>query len=180
MKRMETTEINSSDDTVTPPTPAEAAPSPEPNTELETLKAQVAENLDGWKRERADFQNYKRRMEREMSEAQQIASASVFTRLLPVLDDFDLAMKNMPDSDEAKKWAQGITLVQRKFTTLLENEGLKRIEAEGKQFDPNFHEAVVHIESDKPENEVIEVLRQGYTLGEKVLRPSLVKVSKGN
>jgi molecular chaperone GrpE len=180
MKLMETTEINPPDDTVTPPTPAEASASPDLNTELEALKAKAAENLDGWQRERANFVNYKRRVEREIAEANQNASANVMARFLPVLDDFELALKNMPDNDEAKKWAQGVALVQRKFTTLLENEGLKRIEATSKQFDPNFHEAVVHVEAAQPENEVIEVLRQGYILGDKVLRPALVKVSKGN
>lgn len=176
---MENTETTPPDDTVTPPTPVEAAAPPEPNTELETLKAKAAENLDGWQRERANFVNYKRRVERELADAQQNASVTVLARFLPVLDDFELALKNMPENEEAKKWAQGVSLVQRKFATLLENEGMKRIEATGQQFDPNFHEAVVHVEAEQPENEVIEVLRQGYTLSDKVVRPALVKVSKG-
>lgn len=171
------------DEAVTPPTTAETATPPETleqlKTELEAAKAKAAENLDGWQRERANFVNYKRRIEREQAESSQIATASVISRILPMLDDFDLALKNMPDNAEAKKWAQGVSLVQRKFVTLLESEGIKRIEAEGQQFDPNFHEAVVHQESDQPENEVVEVLRQGYKLGDKVLRPALVKVSKG-
>jgi molecular chaperone GrpE len=171
------------DTAVTPPPSAEATNKLDPlaalQAELESAKAKAAENLEGWQRERANFTNYKKRLEREQAEAGQNTTASVLTRFLPVIDDFELALKNMPGNDEAAKWAQGVALVQRKFITLLENEGIKRIEAEGQYFDPNFHEAVVHEESDKPENQIIEVLRHGYKLGERVLRPALVKVSKG-
>ncbi len=190
MRHMETPneEIFQQDETVMPSSPAspataEATDKLDPLTslqaEVEAARAKAAENLDGWQRERANFTNYKKRLEREQAEANQNASATVLTRFLPVIDDFELALKNMPTNDEAAKWAQGVALVQRKFISFLENEGIKRIEAEGQYFDPNFHEAVVHEESDKPENQIIEVLRHGYKLGERVLRPALVKVSKG-
>jgi molecular chaperone GrpE len=171
------------DETVMPPSAVEATDKLDPLTslqaEVDAARAKAAENLDGWQRERANFTNYKKRIEREQAEASQNASATVLARFLPVIDDFELALKNMPANDEAAKWAQGVALVQRKFISFLENEGIKRIEAEGQYFDPNFHEAVVHEESDKPENQIIEVLRHGYKLGERVLRPALVKVSKG-
>ena len=158
-------------------------------SELNAANAKAAEYLDGWQRARADFANYKKRVEREQAEARGTIAAEVLTRVLPALDDFELALKNAPaESDgvtsdgvtsDAAKWAEGLSLVYRKLTTLLEKEGIARIEADGQPFDPNLHEAVVHEESENhPEGHVIEVLRQGYKLGDRVLRPALVKVSK--
>lgn len=173
-----------------PPTaPGEAEAQPEPaqpsdpvtqlKAELEAANAKAAEYLDGWQRARADFANYKKRIEREQADSYQNAAASVLTRVLPALDDFDLALKNAPVDGDAAQWAAGIALVQRKLGALLENEGIKRIEAEGQPFDPNVHEAVIHEEStDHAEGHVVEVLRQGYKLGDRVLRPALVKVAK--
>lgn len=171
--------------------PAEAA---QLKSELNAANAKAAEYLDGWQRARADFANYKKRMEREQAEARGTIAAEVLTRVLPALDDFELALKNAPAegdgvtsdgvtsdgvTNDAAKWAEGLSLVYRKLTTLIEKEGIVRIEADGQLFDPNLHEAVVHEESaNHPEGYVIEVLRQGYKLGERVLRPALVKVSK--
>ena len=147
--------------------------------ELGEAKAKAAENLDGWQRERAAFANYKRRIEKEMAEANQSAAGRVIARYLDVLDDFDRAMKDQPAEGDAAKWAEGVALIYRKFQNLLEAEGLTRIEAEGKEFDPNLHEAVMHDESEAhPAGHVTEVLRQGYKLGDKVIRPALVRVAK--
>ncbi len=169
-------------DTGQPPA-AEALPSPDPvsqlQSQLDAANAKAAEYLDGWQRARADFANYKKRVEREQVDAYQNAAVAVLTRMLPVLDDLDLTLKNAPTAGEAAQWATGVALVRRKFVALLENENIKPIEAEGRPFDPNFHEAVVHEEStDHTAGHVVEVLRQGYKLGDRVLRPALVKVSK--
>ncbi len=146
---------------------------------LDAANAKAAEYLEGWQRARADFANYKKRIERENAEISQTAAANVLTRLLPVLDDFDLALKNPPAEGDSAKWAAGIALVHRKLNTLLEREGIARIEAEGKPFDPQLHEAVVQEENTgHASGAVIEVLRQGYKLGDRVLRPALVKVAK--
>jgi molecular chaperone GrpE len=163
-----------------PPPAADSAPDPaQLKAELEALNAKAAEYLDGWQRARADFANYKKRVEREQAEARQNAAAEVLARVLPALDDFELALKNAPVNGDGAKWAAGVALVHRKLSAILENEGIKRIEAEGQPFDPNLHEAVVHEESaDHPEGHVTETLRQGYKLGERVLRPALVKVAK--
>lgn len=172
-----------------PPTPAtssaadtdSAAPDPisELQTQLEAAQAKAAEYLDGWQRARADFTNYKKRVERENADLSATLAATVLTRILPVFDDFELAMKNAPTDGEGAKWAAGLALVHKKFNSVLENESIKRIEAEGLPFDPNVHEAVVHEESlNHDSGHVIEVLRQGYKLGERVLRPALVKVAK--
>jgi len=157
--------------------------SPDVTTELkaqlEAANAKAAEYLDGWQRARADFANYKKRVERENADLNATLTASVLTRILPMLDDFELAMKNAPTEGDGAKWASGLALVHKKFTNILENEGIKRIEAEGQVFDPNIHEAVVHEDSANHESgHVIEILRQGYKLGDRVLRPALVKVAK--
>ena len=114
-----------------------------------------------------------------MAEANQNAAGRVIARYLDVLDDFDRAMKDQPAEGDAAKWAEGVALIYRKFQNLLEAEGVTRIEAEGKEFDPNLHEAVMHDESEAhPAGHVTEVLRQGYKLGDKVIRPALVRVAK--
>jgi molecular chaperone GrpE len=159
--------------------PVAADPVTELKTQLEAANAKAAEYLDGWQRARADFANYKKRVERENADLTATLTATVLTRILPMLDDFELAMKNAPTEGEGAKWASGLALVHKKFTNILENEGIKRIEAEGQVFDPNFHEAVVHEDSpNHPSGTVIEILRQGYKLGDRVLRPVLVKVAK--
>jgi molecular chaperone GrpE len=166
--------------------PESAAPSPDGGpalealqTELEAAKAQAAENLDGWQRERAAFANYKRRVEKEQAETYQNAASRIIARYLDVLDDFDRAMKDQPPEGETAKWAEGVALIYRKFQNLLEAEGLARIEAEGQAFDPELHEAVTHEDSeDHASGHVIAVLRQGYKLGDRVIRPALVRVAK--
>jgi molecular chaperone GrpE len=147
--------------------------------ELEEAKTQSAEYLDGWQRARAEFVNYKKRMEKEQAEAYQNAAGRIIARYLDVLDDFDRAMKDQPAEGEAGKWAEGVALIYRKFQNILEAEGVTHIEAEGQPFDPNLHEAVTHEDSDDHAAEhVIQVLRQGYKLGDRVIRPALVRVAK--
>lgn len=158
---------------------AEPNPVEELKSHLQAATAKAAEYLDGWQRARADFTNYKRRIEREQVELTQNIAANVLSRILPVLDDFDLAMKNAPADGEGAKWAEGVLLVQRKLNDILIKEGISRIEAEGQPFDPNFHEAIMHVDADgQPSGHVTEVLRQGYRFGDRVLRPALVKVAK--
>ncbi len=160
--------------------PTSGDPTVELKSQLEAAQAKAAEYLDGWQRARADYANYKKRIERENADQTATVTASVLTRsLLPVLDDFELALKNAPAEGEGGNWVSGLKLVHKKFITVLENEGIKRIEAEGQQFDPNVHEAVIHEDAPGvPSGQIIEILRQGYKLGDRVLRPALVKVAK--
>ena len=155
--------------------------------ELEAAKAQSAEYLEGWQRARAEFANYKRRVEKEQSEANQNATSRVIGRFVDVLDDFNRAIQDRPaDAGEAAanaaalaQWAAGVTLIQRKLQTILDAEGVERIKAEGQSFDPALHEAVTH--EDSPEHQpgqIIAVLRQGYRIGDKIIRPALVRVAK--
>jgi molecular chaperone GrpE len=147
--------------------------------ELDETKVKAAEYLDGLQRERAAFANYKKRVDREQAETSQMAAARVINRYLDIVDDFDRALKDRPTEGDAAKWAEGIVLIYRKFQNVLDSEGVTRIEAEGKEFDPKWHEAVVHEDSDShASGHVVEVLRHGYKIGERVIRPALVKVAK--
>ena len=109
--------------------------------QLEQAEARAAEYLDSLQRERATFQNYKRRVEREREEQAQLAGGRVLTRLLPVLDDFYRAMDAVPDG-QRDEWLGGVALILRKFERLLQEEGVTEIEALGQPFDPKFHEAI--------------------------------------
>jgi len=107
--------------------------------QLAEARAQTAEYKDGWQRSVAEFQNYRRRVEADKAETYQTAVGSIIKRYLPVLDDMERALQARP-ADLA--WADGVELICRKLQSILEAEGLKRIEAEGQKFDPNFHEAI--------------------------------------
>ncbi len=144
--------------------------------QLAEAQTQAAEYKDGWQRALADFQNYKRRVDAEKGEAYRIAVGDIVKRYLPILDDLERALATRP-ADLA--WAEGIELIHRKWQTLLEGEGVTRIPAEGQPFDPNIHEAVgQEAVEGVASGTVIEVVRQGYLLGERVLRPAMVRVSQ--
>jgi molecular chaperone GrpE len=147
--------------------------------ELEATRAKMDEYLQGWQRALADFSNYKRRVERDQAQVSQAATGNILKRYLDVVDDLDRALKNRPQQGEGASWANGIELIYRKLLTYLENEGVKPIEAEGQNFDPNLHEAISMEESqDFASGQVIGIVQQGYTLGERVLRPARVRVAR--
>jgi molecular chaperone GrpE len=144
---------------------------------LEELEAKSAEYLDGWQRSQAEFSNYRKRVERDNELMRGSMKGDIFKRILPAIDDLDRALQNRPP--EAEAWVNGIELIYRKLASTLEAEGLTRIEAVGQPFDPNFHEAIGQEPSDEHESgTVIEVVQQGYLLGERVIRPALVKVAQ--
>jgi len=151
--------------------------------EVESLKAQLAEAeskaseyKDGWARSQAEFQNYKKRIERDNALTYASMKGDIIKKILPALDDLERALQNRPADDA---WANGIELIARKLQNTLESEGVKRIEAKGAAFDPNFHEAITHEPSDEVESEHIsEVVQNGYILGERVIRPALVRVAQ--
>jgi molecular chaperone GrpE len=145
--------------------------------QLEQAEARAAEYLDSLQRERAAFQNYKRRVEREREEQAQLAGGRVLTRLLPVLDDFYRAMDAVPDG-QRDEWLGGVALILRKFERLLQEEGVTEIEALGQPFDPNFHEAIgVDPDSEAESGTITAVLQRGYRRGDRVLRPAMVRVA---
>jgi molecular chaperone GrpE len=131
-----------------------------------------------WQRAAADLANMRRRHEQERQEYMKQANAMLIAELLPVLDSFDRALASMPPDLRELTWIDGIVLVERQLRMVLERAGLTPIEAEGKPFNPTEHEALLHEESDKPEDTVIGELQKGYKLHDRVLRPALVKVAK--
>jgi molecular chaperone GrpE len=147
--------------------------------ELEALQAKSEEYLDGWQRERAEFANYKKRMEREREQMRENVTGDLIRRYLEVLDDLERALKNRPQDGEGAAWAEGIELIYRKLAGILESEGVELLEAEGQPFDPNLHEAISQEPSDDHESgHVIEVVKNGYRLGDRVLRPAMVRVAQ--
>lgn len=160
--------------------------SPITRAELEALQQELQESqekaqeyLDGWQRALADFSNYKRRMERDQQLNYQNAIGSVVKRYLPILDDLERALNNRPTEGEGAVWAGGIELIYRKFVMALEADGVKPMQPEGEQFDPNLHEAISQEPSPEHESgEIIEVLQKGYYLGDRVLRPAVVRVAE--
>lgn len=149
----------------------------EAERELALARERADQNLNNWQRAAADFSNYRRRMDEERAATAQFANAILLARLLAVLDDYDRALDNVPP-DTHDAWVEGIRLVERKLRGLLESEGVTPIEAVGKPFDPNLHEAVVHEDTtEHPDNTVIDEVQRGYLLHDRVLRPALVRVA---
>jgi len=148
--------------------------------ELEKAKAQAADYLDGWQRARAEFANYKKRNEQERQELFKLANTTLITRLLPIFDDFERAFQTLPRSLLSFTWIDGVALIYRRLQAILEGEGLTLVETEGQSFDPLLHEAVTYEESaEHEEGQIIGEVQKGYQLGDRVLRPALVRVAKG-
>ena len=146
---------------------------------FEEAKAEADEYLDGWRRAQAEFSNYKKRQRAEQAKVRELANANLLRKLLPVLDDFDRAISTMPEGVEKLSWTQGLLMVRRKLEAILETEGVEPIEAEGASFDPYYHEAVTHEEMPGyEEGQIIGEVQKGYVLGDRVLRPALVRVAK--
>jgi molecular chaperone GrpE len=144
---------------------------------LEEAERKAAEYLASWQRAQADFINYKRRNEQERLEFNSFANANLVLSILPVLDDMERAIDAVPEEHAGDDWVEGVRLVELKFKTTLEGQGVKPILALGMTFDPNYHEAV---RQDKgPEGAVIGELQKGYMLNDKLLRPARVVVGNG-
>jgi len=147
---------------------------------LQEAEQKSKEYFEGWQRERADFANYKRRIERDQQTISQNITGEIVKKYLTVLDDLERALKNRPVDGPAAAWANGIELIKRKLQSILEAEGVKRIPAETEEFNPARHEAISYEESpDHDGGQIIEVIQQGYTLGDRVIRPALVRVARG-
>ena len=147
--------------------------------QLAAAQAEAAKNLDGWMRTQAEFANARKRMEKQRTETYQNASADVVTKLLPVLDDFERALDNVPAEISENSWLEDIYLVQRKLMGILDGLNVKLIEAVGQPFDPIFHEAIMQEPSDEYESGTVsKELQKGYQVGDRVIRPSLVYVAE--
>ena len=133
--------------------------------------------LDSWKRAQADFQNYKRRAEQQRLEMGVYANSQLILELLPVLDDFERAVDSLTPKLAKLDWVHGIRLVESKLRKTLEAQGVTPIRAVGEAFDPNLHEAVMHVKGE--DGKVVQELQKGYRLHDKILRPSKVTVGNG-
>jgi molecular chaperone GrpE len=158
--------------------PAETHSTASLESKIAELEAALAEAKDRHLRLAADFDNYKKRSRQEHLETIQHASADLIARLLPGLDDLHKALDHKPEGiDEA--WAKGLELSVRKLEEALRAHGLEAIDAVGKPFDPSVHEAIGHEESaEHPEDTVVQELRRGYRIRDRVVRPALVKVAR--
>lgn len=147
--------------------------------ELEETRAKADEYLDGWQRARAEFTNYKKRIEREQAQIYQTVTGNIIKQYMEITDDFERALSNKPLGTDGAEWANGVDLIYRKLLAILQNEGVVRMDAQGQVFDPNLHEAITSEESDTyASGEIIEVLQPGYMIGSRVLRPAMVRVAK--
>jgi molecular chaperone GrpE len=144
--------------------------------QLEETQARASEYKDSWLRSQAEFQNYKKRLDRDNEMMYVSMKGDIIKKVLPALDDLERALQNRPADNG---WANGIELIVRKLQNMLEAEGVKRIEAVGLEFNPNFHEAISHEPADGvASGHVIAVVQNGYMLGERVIRPALVRVAQ--
>jgi len=159
---------------------ASAAPSRSEADALAALRKEKDTLQDRLLRTAAEFDNYRKRVDRERRELSDFVAADVLTELLPILDNLERALQ-APAGGDADAYRQGVEMIQRQVFDLLRKRGVKPIEAVGADFDPNYHQAVSHdISPDHREGEVIEELRRGYMLGERLLRPAMVKVAKAS
>ena len=163
------------------PSPEVAAPTPEQVAELQARAAKADENWERLLRTTADFDNFKKRAAREKTEAGQYANAALLQKLLPVLDNFENALTaaQTAQGDKLGSLQTGVTMIQQQLKSVLTEAGLEEIDAAGKPFDPNFHEAVSQQESaEVAEGNVLLQLRKGYQFKDRLLRPATVVVAK--
>jgi molecular chaperone GrpE len=147
--------------------------------ELEAARAKADEYLAGLQRERAEFANYKRRTTEEREAMRGLASEDLIRKVLALADDFDLAIEARPAAIAEDPWVEGVAAIDRKLRTLLESEGVRQVEASiGTPFDPREHEAIANVPgTGRPEGEIVNEIRRGYRLRDRVVRPALVAVA---
>ncbi len=173
------TEETVSEDAVTEETPDAEEDTEELVDEVSLLKRQVEEEQDRLIRLRADFENYKRRVQLDKEADYKYRAQSVLTDILPVLDNLERALAIQPTTEEAVSLTKGVEMVYRSLLAALEKEGLEQITSEGVQFDPNIHQAVMQEKDDSQEpGIVLQELQKGYKLKDRILRPSMVKVNE--
>ncbi|MDX5474931.1 MAG: nucleotide exchange factor GrpE [Bacillaceae bacterium] len=149
------------------------------NSELEELQTKLNESENKYLRLHADFDNFRRRVRLDQEAAQKYRAQNLVTDILPALDNFERALKVDSGDEKIKTFLQGMDMVYRQLVDALKNEGVEVIEAVGQSFDPHLHQAVMQVEEDGVEpNTVVEEFQKGYKLKDRVIRPSMVKVSQ--
>ena len=148
------------------------------NLNDEDRVAKVEELTDRLKRTMAEFDNFRKRTEKEKAAMFEVGAKSVIEKMLPVIDNFERGLATLSDEEKEQPFAQGMDKIYKQFVASLEELGVKAIEAEGNEFDPNFHNAVMHVEDEQyGENVVAEELQKGYMYRDSVVRHSMVKVA---
>ncbi len=160
--------------------PSNSVPNQSSNPDVQAAIEQRDAYIEALRQLQADFENYKKRVVRDQQEYAEMKSTKLIEDLLPVVDNFELAINSLDSNDkEIKKFKKGVELVYSELFSLLERQGLERIDPEGEEFDPELHDAVMHEDNGEHDTEVVvEVLRQGYKVRGRVLRPAMVKVAK--
>lgn len=155
-----------------------------PDVEAESLKARIAElekevlsNLDGWQRSRAEFSNYKRRTNQELSDAREYGALDALAKVVPIMDDFERALDNIPAEFKDHPWMNGTALILKNMHKILDQYKIEVIDPVGQDFDPKCHEAIGTEDSDYETGKVSTTLQKGYRSGERILRPALVRVA---
>ncbi len=147
--------------------------------ELEKLRKEVEFWKDKAQRTAAEFDNYRKRKEKETAESWKLATEDIVKKLLPVIDDFERSLDAANTNDNYEALKQGVELIYQSLKRLLEAEGVHEMDAQGQEFNPEYHEALMQMEKEgTPENIVLDVHQKGYILGEKIIRPAKVVVSK--
>ena len=166
----------------TPEESAATAPTeqPEPSIDPIELQKQRDDYYDRLLRKTAEFDNYRKRIDRERTQLSEAAAADLLQELLPLVDDMERALKADTGTEATEGIRRGVELIHQQMLKLLGKRGVKPIESLGQDFDPHFHMAVAHEPADgRREGEVVEEFSRGYMLGERLLRPAMVKVAKG-
>jgi molecular chaperone GrpE len=153
---------------------------PGPAVDVEEIQRQRDEYYDRLLRKTAEFDNYRKRVDRDRQMVSEAAAADLLGDLLPLVDDLERALATDPGTEGAEAYRRGVDLIHKQLLELLRKRGVRPIDALGADFDPNYHQAVSHEPAEgRREGEVIEEFRRGYMLGDRLLRPSMVKVAKG-
>jgi molecular chaperone GrpE len=158
------------------------------SAELQQAIAQAEENLNGWKRAQAEFENFRKRSEAETKDWMQFGKSQALAHLLPVMDSLSQALTYAPElpeltAEDAKKyasWKNGLFGISKQLESALADAGIQVIDAVGKQFDPHLHEAIKEIEGDSPPGTVVEQYQPGYQIDGKVIRPAQVGIAKSD
>lgn len=149
-------------------------------SELESLRKELEEQKDGWLRTRADFENYKKRVQRDAARSYQDAMSSILKIFLSAADDLERALKNKPEGKEVDGWVNGVELIHQKLINAMKNQGVERMDVKpGDEFDPNVHEAIT--QEDHPEFEegqIIDVVQPGFRISDRIIRPAMVRVAR--
>lgn len=156
----------------------EAVEEEAPETEEEKASGKLAEAVERYQRLFAEFDNFRKRSEKEKAARYDMGARDIVEKVLPVLDSFELALKTVPDEEKESPFAEGMDKIHKQFLKALEDVGVTPIEAVGKEFDPAFHNAVMHVEDETAgENIVVEEFQKGYLYKDHVVRYSMVKVA---